>query len=296
MVSVIIPARNEAANLGELFEALDKCLVSLAQDFEVVLVNDGSVDATEQMAREATRTFPWLHVTGSRVQGGVAEALRTGFHHARGDVLVIFPADLQYHPDSIVVLTKAIAGGADLVAGWRQGKYQRPLSSKAANWLVHRLFPKVKIHDINSIKAVKRNVLSSFAFRHNWHRFIALWASEKGFSVEERQVDLYPRRHGVSKFKGTMRLWSDFLDLLSFKLLLTFSSAPMTLFGTLGAASTAIGTICMGIKLYNEFCAPLPLTPSGAFSALFITIGVVLVCIGFIAELIVTTLTKEDSF
>ena len=101
-VSVLVPAKDEAENLP-LF--MEQAAIAFGGDpktrYEVVVIDDGSVDDTPRVLRELETQYSFLHVVTHRSQRGIADALRTGYLHARGDVLVFYPADLQFKPEDI---------------------------------------------------------------------------------------------------------------------------------------------------------------------------------------------------
>ena len=125
-VSVLVPARDEAENLPEF---LAQCAVALAPGkvtYEVLVVNDGSADRTEAVLAELRAEYAFLRSEHHRVGRGIASALRTGAEHARGRVLVFYPADLQFKPEDIPRLAEpVVAGEADIITGFKEGKYEK---------------------------------------------------------------------------------------------------------------------------------------------------------------------------
>jgi glycosyltransferase involved in cell wall biosynthesis len=122
-VSVLVPAKDEAENLPRFLELAD---LAFAADprvrYEVVVVDDGSVDGTWPLLAQLQERYPWLRAARHRARRGIADALRTGYLNARGDVLVFYPADLQFMPEDIPRLAAPIlAGESDMVTGYKQG-------------------------------------------------------------------------------------------------------------------------------------------------------------------------------
>jgi glycosyltransferase involved in cell wall biosynthesis len=155
-VSVLVPAKDEAANLPEFVRLCAEALTPAGFSFEVVVVNDGSRDESARVLRELERAHPFLRVVTHRRQRGIADALRSAGDVARGDVFVFYPADLQYLPEDIPRLVAPIlAGRADIVTGTKQGKYEKAFVSGVYNTLCRWLFG-VRVTDLNSVKAYRR--------------------------------------------------------------------------------------------------------------------------------------------
>ena len=154
-VSLLVPAKDEAENLPEFMQLCQAALGSQPFSFEVVVVNDGSRDDSERVLEELARRYPFLRVVHHRRQRGIADALRSAANVAQGDVLVFYPADLQYLPEDIPSLVSPIlAGKADIVTGTKQGQYEKAFVSGIYNALCRGLFG-VKVTDLNSVKAFR---------------------------------------------------------------------------------------------------------------------------------------------
>jgi glycosyltransferase involved in cell wall biosynthesis len=284
-VSVIIPAYNEEENIRPLAEMFDNVIRREGKDWEVVLVNDGSTDKTLNRCKEMSARYRWMRTVSYSKNRGLTAALNAGFEASRGSILVFYPADLQYHAQDIPAMLAKIRQGADLVAGWKQGKYSKRLVSYIYNRLCRFLF-NLKIHDMNSVKAFKRDVVKGMSFRKDWHRYMVVMAAENGFEIDEVKVKLYPRKHGKSKF-GLGRILGGVLDLFSVKFQITFLRKPLRFFGTWGIITGGLGFILGLIALYLRF-----FTAYGSRTLLFPTIllvlaGLLLFAIGFLAEVLI---------
>jgi glycosyltransferase involved in cell wall biosynthesis len=243
-VSVLVPAKDEAENLPlfmELADATFRATPSVA--FEVVVIDDGSDDNTWQVLEQLARRYPFLRVARHRTRRGIADALRTGYLHARGRVLVFYPADLQFKPEDIPRLVAPIlADEADMVTGFKEGKYEKALVSGIYNRLSRLLFS-VKVKDLNSVKAYRREIMAGLPVRPDWHRYMVVIAAAQGFKVAEVPVPLYPRNAGRSKFATWHRIPIGVLDMLSVWFELTFGQKPLLLFGMLGATIFVVGVL-----------------------------------------------------
>jgi glycosyltransferase involved in cell wall biosynthesis len=177
-----------------------------------------------------------------RSQRGIADALRSGFLAARADILVFFPADLQFKPEDIPRLVAPIlAGDSDMVTGFKQGSYEKAFVSRIYNRLSRTLFH-VPVRDLNNVKAYRREIMEEQPARPDWHRYMIVLAAAKGYTVTEIPVPLYPRHAGKSKF-GISRIPIGVLDMLAVWFELRFGQKPLLAFGMLGAGLFAIGLL-----------------------------------------------------
>jgi glycosyltransferase involved in cell wall biosynthesis len=284
-VSVVIPAYDEQENVRPLMEQFDEVIKRSGKDWEVVFVNDGSTDNTAETARNASNRYHWLRVISYARNRGLTAALDTGFKAARGSIFVFYPADMQYHPQDIPRMIAKIDRGADLVTGWKQGKYRKRFVSYAYNRLCRVLFG-LKVHDLNSVKAFRKEVVDSLSLRRDWHRYMVVIAAEAGFVIDESKVTLYPRKYGRSKF-GTARILGGLLDLFSVKFQIAFMKRPLRFFGTWGFIFGIAGFIIGLIAVYLRF-----FTIHGSRTLLYLVIlltlsGLMLFAIGFLAEVMV---------
>jgi glycosyltransferase involved in cell wall biosynthesis len=240
-VSVLVPAKDEAENL-RLFMQL--AAEAFARDpgvrYEVIVIDDGSVDESWRILRQLETEYSFLHTARHRTKRGIADALRTGYLHSAGRVLVFYPADLQFKPEDIPRLVAPIlADEADMVTGFKEGKYEKAFVSGIYNRLSRTLFH-VPVKDLNSVKAYRREVMDALPVRPDWHRYMIVIAAAQGFTVTEIPVPLYPRHAGKSKF-GLSRIPVGVLDMLAVWFELKFGEKPLLLFGMLGAGLFAIG-------------------------------------------------------
>jgi glycosyltransferase involved in cell wall biosynthesis len=285
-VSVLVPAKDEAENLP-LF--MEQAAAAFAADpgvrYEVVVVDDGSEDDSWVVLQALARRYPFLRLARHRARRGIADGLRTGYLHARGDVLVFYPADLQFKPEDIPRLVAPIlAGGSDMVTGYKQGKYEKAFVSGIYNRLSRSLF-KVPVRDLNNVKAYRREIMAGLPVRPDWHRYMIVIAAAQGYTVSEIPVPLYPRHAGRSKF-GIGRIPVGVLDMLAVWFELRFGRKPLLLFGMLGAALFALGVL-LGVGAL----AWLALTGQGVRAVwtvvtTCVTVGVVLFVGGLLGELI----------
>lgn len=241
-VSVLVPAKDEAENLPLFMEQVEAAFLGFAEGYEVVVVDDGSVDDSWTVLEQLRTRYPFLRTVRHRSRRGIADALRSGYLAARGDILVFYPADLQFKPADIPRLVAPIlADQADMVTGFKEGKYEKAFVSSIYNRLSRALFH-VPVKDLNSVKAYRREIMEVLPTRPDWHRYMIVIAAAQGYTVTEIPVPLYPRHAGKSKF-GIGRIPVGVLDMLSVWFELRFAQKPLLLFGMLGAVLFGVGAI-----------------------------------------------------
>ena len=242
-VSVLVPAKDEAENLPLFMQlAAEAFAQSPAVRYEVVVVDDGSVDDSWTVLQRLAREYPFLRIVRHRARRGIADALRTGYLNSSGPVLVFYPADLQFKPEDIPRLVAPILDdAADMVTGFKEGKYEKAFVSGIYNGLSRTLFD-VPVKDLNSVKAYRREIMDALPMRPDWHRYMIVIAAAQGYTVTEIPVPLYPRHAGKSKF-GLSRIPVGVLDMLSVWFELKFGKKPLLLFGMLGAGLFALGLL-----------------------------------------------------
>ena len=262
-VSVLVPAKDEAANLPEFLQLCADALGPAGFSFEVVVVDDGSRDETPRVLRDLARTYPFLRVVTHRRQRGIADALRSAGDVARGDIFV---------------------GRADIVTGTKQGKYEKAFVSSVYNRLCRALFG-IRVTDLNSVKAYRREVMADVPLRPDWHRFMVVVAAADGFRLTSHPVPLHPRKAGVSKFTWK-RIPVGVLDLLSVWFQLRFGRKPMLFFGVIGAALFACGLLAGVAALVLRFGFGIGFRPFLNLVETMVISGIALFGFGFVGELI----------
>ncbi|MEP7176167.1 MAG: glycosyltransferase family 2 protein [Gemmatimonadales bacterium] len=284
-VSVLVPAKDEADNLPEFVRLCAEALGPAGFSFEVVIVNDGSRDGTDRVLRELAGTHAFVRVVTHRRQRGIADALRSAGDVARGDVLVFYPADLQYLPEDIPrLVAPVLEGRADIVTGTKQGRYERAFVSRVYNGLCRWLFG-VRVTDLNSVKAYRREVMDGVPLRPDWHRYMVVIAAADGFRLESLPVPLYPRRAGTSKF-GWRRIPVGIFDLLSVWFRLRFGRKPMLFFGVAGATLFVIGLLAGVTALVLRFGYGFGFRPLLNLVETMVISGIVLFGFGLVGEMI----------
>lgn len=291
-VSVVIPAYNEEEALPRLLSRLEEVLPELGRPVEVIIVDDGSTDATPEILRQAVKRYPWLRGFILRRNFGQSAALTCGIEAARGKIIVTLDADLQNDPADIPLLLAKLEEGYDVVSGWRKDRQDpwlsRKIPSRVANWLIGRITG-VRIHDYGcTLKAYRREVIQGIPIYGELHRFIPVLTDLRGARITEVPVRHYPRRFGKSKY-GLSRTYRVLLDLLLMFFFQRFATRPLHFFGLLGLFLSVSG-FCIESYLsvlkifYHQRIGQRPLLLLGA---LLIITGVNLLGTGLLAELLV---------
>lgn len=301
-LSIIIPAFNEEESIKPLVNLIFKSLDKSLEDFEIILIDDGSNDKTWDEIVKISNKFENIVSIKLLENYGKSDALDAGFKVCKGNYVLTMDADLQDDPSEILPLySMIIEKKYDLVSGWKK-KRNDPLTktipSKFFN-LVTRLFSGIKLNDFNcGIKIYRKEVINSINLYGEMHRYIPLIAKWNGFNkIAEKEVNHNRRKYGVTKF-GMERYIRGFLDLLSVSFVYRFRRRPMHFFGSFGVLSFLLGFISAGFIIYEkisklsqnvplELIRPVTDQPLFYIALLAIIIGVQLFLVGFLSELII---------
>ena len=301
-LSIIIPAFNEEESIKPLVNLIFKTLDKNLEDFEIILIDDGSNDKTWDEIVKISNKFENIVSIKLLENYGKSDALDAGFKVCKGNYVLTMDADLQDDPSEILPLySMIIENKYDLVSGWKK-KRNDPLTktipSKFFN-LVTRLFSGIKLNDFNcGIKIYRKEVINSINLYGEMHRYIPLIAKWNGFNkIGEKEVNHNRRKYGVTKF-GMERYIRGFLDLLSVSFVYRFRKRPMHFFGSFGVLSFLLGFISAGFIIYEkisklsqnvplELIRPVTDQPLFYIALLAIIIGVQLFLVGFLSELII---------
>jgi glycosyltransferase involved in cell wall biosynthesis len=291
-VSILVPAKDEAENLPLFIDFCANMIAGQRVGYEVVVVDDGSDDDTPRVLERLVDQYPFLRVVRHRAQRGIADALRSGYLAARGDILVFYPADLQFKPEDIPRLVAPIlADESDMVTGFKQGKYEKAFVSGIYNGLSRALFD-VPVRDLNNVKAYRREVMDDQPVRPDWHRYMIVLAHAKGYTVTEIPIPVYPRHAGKSKF-GLSRIPIGVLDMLAVWFELRFGQKPLLAFGMMGAALFAIGVISGLVALGHLYFNGIGLRWVWTLIQTCLVLGSIFFATGLLGEQIAVTRAEQ---
>src|SRR2546429_2704781 len=202
-ISILVPAKDEAENLPLFMEQAHAAFASVPQRYEVIVIDDGSVDDSWNVLQELASKYPFLRPVRHGIRRGIADSLRTGYLHSRGSILAFYPADLQYKPEDIPRLVAPIVSGeSDIVTGYKEGKYEKAFVSGIYNKLSRSLF-KMTVRDLNSVKAYRRGVEGAMAERPAWGLVEVGVGGARGVFLSGGAVALFSPHTG--KVKGLER-------------------------------------------------------------------------------------------
>jgi glycosyltransferase involved in cell wall biosynthesis len=298
-VSIVVPVLNEEENVLPLYRRLVAALRELGRPYEIVVVDDGSQDATYARFDDLAESDSSLRLVKLRRRYGQAAAMAAGFDHARGAVIVAIDGDCQNDPADSGLLLAKIDEGYDVVSGWRQDRKDglvRRLPSRIANWLIGRVTG-VTLHDYGcTLKAYRAEIVDEMQLYGDLHRFLPALAHMAGARIVEVPVRHHPRTNGSSKY-GLGRTFSVILDLMTVKFLSAWSSKPSHVFGGGGLVLCMVGTAFVGWTAYEKFVNGVYVyrQPSLLVGVFLFTVGVNLLLLGLLAELIVRTHHESQS-
>jgi len=216
-ISVIVPVFNEEESIPLLIPKLVKVLNHLNAPYEVLLVDDGSLDGSLRILKEMTTRHSFLRILRFKENRGSSAVLVAGVSEARGKKIVTLDSDLQNDPEDIPKLLEYL-GSYDMAAGWRQKRkdpWIRRISSKIAN-RVRNWLSGEKINDsVCPLRVFKKESFQDIPKFNGMHRFLPTLMKMEGYRVIEVPVSHHPRRFGKSKYNIRNRMWRSFIDLLA---------------------------------------------------------------------------------
>jgi len=305
-ISVVVPLYNEEESLIELHQWIESSLNSSGYSFEIIFIDDGSLDNSWEIIEVLSRKSKNIKGFRFTKNYGKSQALNAGFKFAEGEFVATLDADLQDSPEELLsMLEKLNSENLDLISGWKKTRHDnlflKNIPSKLFNFSA-RLVSGIKLHDFNcGIKVYKKNVIKTIDVSGEMHRYIPFLASQAGFKkISEKEVKHQARKYGVTKF-GPERFLNGFLDLLTLWFLNQFGKQPMHFFGLLGSLIFFVGlvfTIYLGIdKLFFNINSRLITDRPEFFLALItIIIGVQFFIAGFIGEILIRQKSSTNSY
>lgn len=289
-LSVVIPVMNEEDNIKPLLEAVRSALVDY--DYEIVLVDDGSVDATRKRILENADEKTKL--VELRKNYGQSTAMTAGIDHANAKYIAMIDGDLQNDPTDIpFMLELAKKEDWDVVAGNRKkrkdGMFLRKIPSKIANAMIRRMTG-VYIKDYGcTLKVFKKEIAEDLGLYGELHRFIPVLAKLQGARITQVDVKHHSRKFGKSKY-GIGRTFKVLSDLILMVFFRKYLQKPMHLFGTIGFISFGLGVLInlylliwkiLGHDIWNR--------PILILGLILLLGGIQLITIGILAEIAVRT-------
>jgi len=296
-ISVVVPAYNEVESLPELHRELVATLDSLGHSWEIVYVDDGSRDGSDELLAKLAASEPRVRGAVLRRNFGKSAALATAFRLVRGEWVATLDADLQDDPAELPKLIDALGQGNDLVSGWKQNR-KDPITKTLPSLLfnaVTSIVAGIKLHDFNcGFKLYRREVTDAIEVYGEFHRFMPALAHWRGFRVAEVPVRHRARRFGKSKF-GAARFINGFLDLLAAAFISTSALKPLHVFGRIGLAFLVLG-VGIGTWFVIQWAGgePMRVRPLMLLGVGLVLLGIQFVLMGLLGEMIAHQGARAD--
>jgi glycosyltransferase involved in cell wall biosynthesis len=295
-LSVVITVLNEKDNIQPLIAEIRKALSLI--DYEVVFVDDGSDDGTQQeIIRNADDRIKLVDL---RKNYGQSTAMTAGIDHTTGEYIALLDGDLQNDPNDIPsMLQKLKDEDWDVVAGNRKnrqdGMFLRKIPSKIANALIRRMTG-VYIKDYGcTLKIFRREIAENLGLYGELHRFIPVLAKLQGARITQVDVTHHARKFGKSKY-GINRTFKVISDLILMVFFRKYIQKPMHLFGSVGFVAFFLGLLInfylLILKILGHDIGGKPLLILGL---IFLLGGIQLITLGILAEVNVRTYFESQN-
>jgi glycosyltransferase involved in cell wall biosynthesis len=297
-LSVVVPMYNEEDNVLPLVAQVQAALAGAPWPWQLILVDDGSVDATCERIGQAVGACPErVGAVILRRNFGQTAAMQAGIDIADGSLIATLDGDLQNDPRDIVrMVARLLDEDLDLLVGWRRERQDNLWLRKLPSWLANRLIVAVtgvRLHDYGcSLKIFRTEVIRQVRLYGEMHRFIPTWMATVTSldRIREEPVSHFARLHGQSKY-GLSRTFKVLLDLLSMYFFTRYRASPGHFFGRIGLACGCAGALALAWlgwrKLVDgEAIASRPLL---LLAILLVVIGVQFICTGIVTEMLART-------
>jgi len=292
MISVVLPVYNEGEIIEKLILKIKEVMYKLQSQYEIIVIDDGSTDGSFEILRKLAQSDKRIKIIKFGKNFGQALALSAGFQLAQGEIIISMDADYQNDPEDIPLFLEKINQGFDLVCGWRKKRkdplFTRKLPSNLANFLI-LLFTGVKLHDFGcTFKAARKWVVKRIKLYGGMHRFIPVFAHLEGAKTCEIEVKHHARKTGISKY-GMVRVFKVLLDLWTVKLMTTYATKPIYMFGFPGFVLCFGAVFIAGVVLYQKYRFGIWVhkNPLILLSVFLFLVGILIIMIGLVCEILV---------
>ena len=299
LISIVVPVYNESDSIRLLINEIINVMKSHQLLFELIIVNDGSVDSTSNVLEKLSIKIKQLTIINLRKNYGQTAALAAGFDHSNGDIIVTLDGDLQNDPNDIPKLITNINEGYDLICGWRFQRKDKLLNRRIPSQIANRLIGNVTgihLHDYGcSLKAFKHEIIKDIKLYGELHRFLPVLANIEGAKIKEIKVNHRSRKYGQSKY-GIDRTFRVLMDLLTVWFMNKFLTRPMYVFGFIGIisiiSSFIMSSYLIVLKFLGESIGNRPLL---IFALILGIAGVQLFSFGLLGELLMRTYHESQN-
>jgi glycosyltransferase involved in cell wall biosynthesis len=303
-LSLVVPLFNEEESVGPLIERIVSSMAAYPQSWELILVDDGSTDATVVNARTALgRAGLDLKIVALQRNFGQTAAMQAGINQARGRLIATLDGDLQNDPKDIPTMVAELERRElDLLVGWRKNRQDGLILRKVPSFIANRLIGRitgVRLHDYGcSLKIYRAAVIKQVKLMGEMHRFIPAWVAGvvPSSRIGEMPVTHHARQHGVSKY-GISRTFRVILDLLSVMFFMRFKARPGHFFGSLGLGLGALAALILFYLFIDKFLMgnDIGTRPLFLIGVMLVLSSVQMITTGILAEMIARTYYREDS-
>jgi glycosyltransferase involved in cell wall biosynthesis len=294
-ISVVVPMKNEAPNVAELYHEITAALEAHGRPYEMIAVDDGSTDETFNVLARLHEKDARLTVIRFRRNYGQTAGFAAGFAYARGRFIVTMDGDLQNDPRDIAAMVKQLEEEhADIVAGWRKNRKDKFFSRRLPSMIANRIISKatgVALHDYGcSLKVFRAEVVKPMKLYGEMHRFLPAIATEFGVKTVEREVNHRARTRGTSKY-GISRTLRVILDLITVKFLISYRTRPVQVFGLWGVGMGALGAAILAWLVYVKYVQHQGIgdRPLLVIAIFLMSTGMQLLSVGLLGEMMART-------
>ncbi|WP_340608798.1 undecaprenyl-phosphate 4-deoxy-4-formamido-L-arabinose transferase [Xenorhabdus bharatensis] len=286
-VSVVIPVYNEEESLPQLLKRTISACQQLDQEYELILVDDGSRDSSAEILTRAAED-PESYVIAILLNRnyGQHSAIMAGFHQASGDLVITLDADLQNPPEEIPRLVKVAEEGYDVV-GTRRANRQDSWFRKTASKMINAMITKVTGRSMGDygcmLRAYRRHIVRAMLQCHERSTFIPILANTFARRTTEIDVTHAEREFGDSKY-SFMKLINLMYDLLT-----CLTTAPLRLLSVVGSIIAVTGFLLAVLLIALRLIFGAIWAAEGVFTLfaiLFMFIGAQFVAMGLLGEYI----------
>ncbi len=303
-LSLVVPLFNEEESVTPLIERIVSSMVDYPASWELILVDDGSTDATIANARTALdRPGLDLKIVALQRNFGQTAAMQAGINQAEGRLIATLDGDLQNDPKDIPHMVAELERRElDLLVGWRKNRQDGLLLRKVPSFIANRLIGRitgVRLHDYGcSLKIYRSAVIKQVKLMGEMHRFIPAWVAGvvPSSRIGEMPVTHHARQHGTSKY-GISRTFRVILDLLSVMFFMRFKARPGHFFGSLGLGLGAISGLILFYLFIDKFIMgnDIGTRPLFLIGVMLFLSSVQMITTGILAEMIARTYYREDT-
>ncbi len=297
-LSIVIPLYNEKDNVEPMIEAVHTAVNKYTASWELIVVDDGSVDGTPEKVKSVLETCGQnVKLVSLHRNYGQTAALQAGIDTAKNEIIATLDGDLQNDPGDIERLIDRLErDNLDLIVGWRKDRKDKLLLRKIPSWIANFIIGRVtgvKLHDYGcGLKVYRAEIIKNVRLYGEMHRFIPAWStlSTSPYKIAEEVVTHHPRKFGKSKY-GLSRTFRVLFDLLSVFFFMNFRAKPGYFFGTIGLGFGSVGSLILFYLSYVKFFLgeDIGTRPLLLVGVVFVIASIQLLTTGVLAEFLSRT-------